>query len=233
MLSPESTSFEIGESGSETAVLGIGSFEQHSHHLPLETDFVIASRVSREVARRIGAVFLHPLPYSVSLEHMGFSGTVLLKPETLKRVIWDMAESVSIWGIKYFLLLNFHGGNFVLNPTAREWNMAGRRPFLLLLDFYSGIKDMAPNLHAGEVETSLMLYLKPEVVRLERARDFIPEFGREDLTHFGMKGLSPDGVWGYATRATREKGERWFNEGVNYLINRYVRVKEKFENFSQ
>ncbi len=232
MVSPKNTTFEIEKSGKDTAVLGVGSFEQHSYHLPVETDFVIASKVSYEVARRIDAMFLNPLPYSVSLEHVGFSGTILLRPDTLKRVVRDIAESVSLWGIKYLLLLNFHGGNFILNPTAREWNMEGKAPIILLLDFYLGIKGMAPNLHAGEVETSLMLYFNPEVVRLDRAVDFIPEFGREDLTHFGMKGLTPGGVWGYATRATREKGKRWFEEGTKYLVERYTNLRRKLESVS-
>ncbi len=229
MLSPRSTTSEVKTENPDTAVLGIGSFEQHSYHLPLETDFVIASRASYEVAKRINAMFLNPIPYSVSLEHIGFNGTVSLKPRTLNYVVWDIAESVAAWGVKYLVLLNFHGGNFILNPTVREWNMSGKSPVLLLLEFYSGIKDMGLNLHAGEVETSLMLYLMPEVVKLEAARDFIPELGREDLTHFGMKGLSPDGVWGYATRATRERGERWFGEGIDYLVGRYKTLRKSLE----
>ncbi len=228
-LSPQSTTDEVKKSKPEVAVIGIGSFEQHSKHLPLETDFIIARDVSLEVAKRIGAMILNPLPYSVSLEHIGFAGTVLLKPDTLKVVIRDIAWSVSAWGIRYLVILNFHGGNFILNPTIREWNMERRSPFIMHLEFYNGIKDMAPNLHAGEVETSLLLYLHPEVVKFNLAGDFIPELGREHLTHFGMKGLSSTGVWGYATRATRKKGEYWFGEGVEYLVNTYKILRKKLE----
>ncbi len=229
MVGSESTTYEIEEGNLASAILGIGSFEQHSHHLPVETDFIIAEKVSRKVAERIGAFYLNPLPYSVSLEHIGFAGTVLLKPETLKRVIWDIAESVARWGVKYLVLLNFHGGNFILNPTAREWNMTGGAPKIILLDFYNGIKDMAPNLHAGEVETSLLLFLRPESVRDKLLKDHVPDLPRSDLTHFGMKGISPEGVWGYASRASAEKGREWFYEGVSYLVERYNRIIEKFQ----
>ena len=185
--------------------------------------------MSRKVAEALKAFYLHALPYSSSLAHKGFSGTVLLKPETVKRIIWDIAESVSDWGVRYLAVINFHGGNFILNPAIREWNMAGRLPRIMHIDYYRGLSDTGANLHAGEMETSMMLYLAPERVRFERAKDYVPPFGREDLTHFGMLGTSPTGVWGYPERATREKGERWFEEGVRYCRIRIGEMMEKFD----
>jgi creatinine amidohydrolase len=229
MKGPQSTSSEVAQSQCDTAVLGVGSFEQHSHHLPLETDFFFARRISEEVARRLDAFCLNPLPYSSSLEHRGFAGTVLLKPDTVKRVIWDIAQSVSDWGIVYLAVLNCHGGNFILNPAIREWNMEGRLPHTMLIDFYVGLAETGNDLHAGSVETSLMLYLAPEMVREELARDFMPEDGREDLTHFGMRAISPEGVWGYPSEATREKGERWFREAVEYCVGKIRGLKRRFD----
>ena len=226
---PESTSGEIEAADCDTAILGIGSFEQHSSHLPMETDFFFAARVSREVAARLGAVLLHPLPYSTSLEHLGFPGTVTLKPETLRDVIWDIAESAGRWGIRYLVLLNAHGGNFVLIPAARQWNMDGKLPRLLLVDFFSGLSDLGDNLHAGEAETSMMLHLSPERVRAERPADFVPAWTRSDLTHFGMKGISPTGVWGCPSRASADKGERWFAEALEYCERRIRSLKAAFQ----
>ena len=224
-----STSSEVSKVSGDTAVLGAGSFEQHSHHLPLQTDFFFAEKISAEVAERLDAFYLNPLPYSSSVEHRGFAGTVFLKPQTVKSVIWDIAQSVSEWGIRYLAVLNCHGGNFVLNPAVREWNMESRLPHTMLIDFYTGLTETGVNLHAGCVETSLMLYLAPEQVREKSMRDFVPEQGREDLTHFGMKGLSPEGVWGYPSEATREKGERWFREAVDYCIARVKTLREGFD----
>jgi creatinine amidohydrolase len=224
-----STTAEIGGAGCDTAILGIGSFEQHSLHLPVETDFFFASQVSREVAERLEALLLHPLPYSTSLEHLDFAGTVTLKPETLRAVVWDIAESVNRWGIRYLVLLNAHGGNFCLIPTARQWNMDKKLPRLLLVDFFSGLSDVGDNLHAGEVETSMMLHLSPERVRSDKPEDFVPEWSRADLTHFGMRGISPSGVWGLPSRATAEKGAKWFAEAAEYSVQRIRSLKQAFE----
>jgi creatinine amidohydrolase len=228
MIGVYNTSPEIGEAERDTAILGIGSLEQHSSHLPVETDFFFASRVSREVAERLDAMLLNPLPYSTSLEHLGFAGTVTLKPETLRAVVWDIAESVQRWAIRYLVLLNAHGGNFCLIPSARQWNMDGKLPHLLLVDFFSGLSDMDDNLHAGEVETSMMLNLAPERVRENRPEDFVPEWSRADLTHFGMGGISPTGVWGRPSRATAEKGAKWFAEAVEYSVRRIQSLKKGF-----
>jgi creatinine amidohydrolase len=229
VIGAASTTVEIGESGADTAILGIGSLEQHSRHLPVETDFFFASRVSRAVAERLEAVLLNPLPYSTSLEHMDFAGTVTLKTETLRAVVWDIAESVLRWEIRHLVLLNAHGGNFCLIPTARQWNMDRKLPHLLLVDFFSGLSETGDNLHAGEVETSMMLHLAPERVRREIPPDFVPEWTRADLTHFGMKGISPTGVWGYPSRGTAEKGARWFAEAVDYSVRRIRSLIEQFE----
>jgi creatinine amidohydrolase len=229
VIGTDNTSPEIGGAARDTAILGIGSLEQHSLHLPVETDFFFASRVSREVAERLEAVLLNPLPYSTSLEHLDFAGTVTLKPETLRAVVWDIAESVLRWGIRYLVLLNAHGGNFCLIPTARQWNMDKKIPHLLLVEFFSGLSDTGDNLHAGEVETSMMLHLAPERVRTDKPEDFVPEWSRADLTHFGMRGISPTGVWGYPSRGTAEKGAKWFAEAVEYSVQRIRSLKQAFK----
>jgi len=229
MTGPGSTSPEIGGAARDASILGIGSLEQHSLHLPVETDFFFASRISREVAERLDAVLLNPLPYSTSLEHQDFAGTVTLKPETLKAVVWDIAESVGRWAIRHLVLLNAHGGNFCLIPAARQWNMDKKLPHLLLVDFFSGLSNVGDNLHAGEIETSMMLHLAPERVRADKPDDFVPEWSRADLTHFGMRGISPTGVWGRPSRATAAKGAEWFAEAVEYTTRRIRLLKERFE----
>ncbi|MQY77301.1 MAG: hypothetical protein GH155_06705 [Spirochaeta sp.] len=174
MIGPENTTVEAGESGGELAILGIGSFEQHSSHLPLETDFFFAREVSRAVAEKLNAVLLNPLPYSTSLEHRHFPGTVTLRPETLRRMIYEIAESAGSWSVKYLALINFHGGNFILNPAAREWNMDKKLPRLMVIDYYAAFPDVFPDLHAGDVETSLMLHLDPRSLGLSQ-QGFCPE----------------------------------------------------------
>lgn len=229
LIGPDSTTFEAQEAGREIAVLGVGAFEQHSHHLPLDTDLFFAGILSREVARACRAFYLPPLPYSVSDIHRGFTGTVPLRPETLMRIVRDIAESVGQWGVRYLAVLNFHGGNFILNPAIREWNLDGRTPRILHVEVFNGLSDVQPNLHACEVETSLMLHLAADRVRMDRRRDFVPQWRREDLTHFGMKRISPQGVWGYPSRATAEKGRRWYGELIRYCCDRIETLRGFFE----
>ena len=73
-LGPWSTTYEVTDSAPAIAVLGVGAFEQHSHHLALDTDHILAERLSTDVAASLGAMLLPPLPYSSSLEHLGFAG---------------------------------------------------------------------------------------------------------------------------------------------------------------
>jgi creatinine amidohydrolase len=228
-MDTDCTTVELAASPPQIALLGVGSCEQHSAHLPLCTDYFFAARIAAEAAARLDAFLLPALPYSTSLEHQGFAGTVSLRPETLKVLVWDIAAATARWGVRYLVLLNAHGGNFILNPAAREWNMDERAPRLLLVDFFAGLRDIAPNLHAGEVETSLMLHLAPEKVRLSERRDFVPRWGREDLTHLGMKRISPQGVWGNPSRATAAKGEAWLREAVQYTVDRVRALVEAFE----
>ena len=223
------TTYECAEGAGTTAVLGVGACEQHSHHLPLETDYLLSLHLGRAVAERLGAFLLNPLPYSTSLCHRGFAGTVTLRPDTLRRVVWEIAESVESWGVRYLLLVNCHGGNFVLDPTVREWNMDDRSPFLIMVDGFSGIADLPGDLHSGEGETSIMLYLEPEAVRMDRAVDFVPEHPREDLRHLGMRGISPEGVWGRATAADAVKGKAWFAAAVDRCVDRYEMVRTAFD----
>ena len=219
-MNTDNTTFEIAQAGPSVAVLGIGSIEQHSAHLPIDTDYVMAREGSRVIAERMGMMCLPALPYSVCLEHRGFAGVICLRPDTLRVVIWNVAESAAQWGVKRLVLVNFHGGNFILNPTAREWNMDGRSPRILPVEFFAGVSSPAGNLHACEMETSVMLHLDPGRVHMDRAQDFVPAYLREDLTALGMKRISPRGVWGNPTRATAEKGQAWWEEGITCTIER-------------
>ncbi|MCX7787435.1 MAG: creatininase family protein [Spirochaetes bacterium] len=224
------TTFALERNPPSLVVLGIGAMEQHSHHLPISTDFDIASALAQAVSEQLGAFSLPPLPFSESLVHRGFSGTVYLRSSTLRSVIEDIAESLREWKVQYLSIINCHGGNYTLTPTIREWNLEGKLPHLLHIEPYMGLsEEMGQNLHACEIETSLMLYLKPESVRMEQAVDYVPSFPRSDLSHFSMKDLSPEGVWGYPTKSTAEKGKRFFGLLVEYCVERIRSLQKTFE----
>ena len=224
VLSWENTSFEIAEARVDLAILPIGAIEQHSHHLPIGTDWLGAQAVARAAAERLGAFLLPALPYSNSQEHQAFAGTIWLRPETLARVVVDIINSLARQGIRRVVIINAHGGNWILKPTVRELNLS--RDDVLVL--WAGAEVLTrgaaavPELHSGEGETSRMLHLHPELVKLDRAVDARPDVTSEYLDYVGVGGVSPDGPWGQPTKATAAYGRELFERSVENLVN-YVR----------
>jgi creatinine amidohydrolase len=229
---PDMTAFEIKDAAPKTAVIGVGAFEQHSRHLPVDTDYVIASELSRRVAEKTGAFLLHALAYSDSSVHRGFAGTVYLRPLTLRSVIHDIGESLADWGVENLAIVNCHGGNFILNPAVREWNLEGRLPHMMHIEIFNALADVAgPNLHACELETSIMLVLKPDLVRMDRAVDFVPSQKRSDLSHFGMRAVTPEGSWGFPSRGNAENGRIYLDRLAEFGAAEILRLREGFAGF--
>ena len=96
---------EVGNSGAEIAILPIGAIEQHGRHLPLGTDWLIADQAGKKLGERLNAYVLPALPYGNSQEHMGFPGTITLRPQTLALIIEDIVLSLQHHGIKKIVVL--------------------------------------------------------------------------------------------------------------------------------
>lgn len=205
VLTANNTSKEIAESGVDTAILPIGSIEQHGPHLPLGTDWIVVQEVAKRVADKLGACYLLPaLPYGTAQEHLGFSGTVTLRPSTLATVIRDIVLSLRLHDITKLIVISGHGGNWIVKPTLRELNL--EYPDLKVIHGRPmGI--MPADIHAGESETSSILYLDEKLVKKERIVDSAPDATQEYLDYVGMKGLSKHGNWGMSSQGSREKGE--------------------------
>jgi creatinine amidohydrolase len=213
-------------------VLPVGAFEQHSSHLPLATDDIQVDYFGQFVARELGAALLPTLNYGTSLEHTGFRGTISLRPETLMQVIRDIAGEVERQGFRTMILLNGHGGNFSLLPVVRDINRQDRRLKILLVSWYTSVLESGAqgksDIHAGEVETSVMLALRPDLVRPERPRlkPSVKGFQQPDLTTFGMGFIAPDGVYGDSSLASREKGEKLIRRVKQDLMKH---IRERLE----
>jgi creatinine amidohydrolase len=207
-----STSAQIREMHPEIAVFGIGATEQHSMHLPLGTDWLAVAEITRRVAEQLGAYLVPALPFSMSQCHGPAPGTVWLKPKTLAAVVTDVVNSLQAQGINRIILVNGHGGNFVLEAVIRELNLA--RPSLqlampsgeLVIGMEEPIFETANlEVHAGEAETSFHLAFNAEHVK-DKSVDFVPSVGREFLDYAYMNYISESGVWGCPTRGTAAKG---------------------------
>jgi creatinine amidohydrolase len=207
------TSPAIEAASPRIAVWGIGAIEQHSFHLPLGTDWLAVRAVAGRVAEELGAFLVPALPFSMSQCHGPMAGTVWLKPKTLAAVVRDVVGSLRAQGIHKILMINGHGGNFVLEATMRELNLThtGLQFIMPAGEMVIGLRQQIfesahLEVHAGESETSVHLALNPQWVKDTRV-DFVPPVGREFLDYAFISALSPAGVWGYANKGTAQKGE--------------------------
>ena len=228
-----STADEIENGNADIAILPIGSTEQHGPHLPIATDYLIASALSEKIAQSLGAFLLPALPISTCLEHRGKKGSVWIKPVTFMNVVADIAKCLKDQGFNKIVFLNCHGGNFALGPAVRELNASNPDIKVIILDFEKFLPQMLEkklleckdNLHACEYETSLILYLHSELVRKEKIEDSVPSVTREYLNYDSIFKYSSNGVWGRPSLATAEKGEKIFNYmvsgGADYIVRAF------------
>lgn len=169
---------EVKEVLKETnvAIIPVGSIEQHGLHLPLGTDYIQAVELAKRVAKEAGTLVAPVILCGHSQHHIGFPGTISLKPETLVQVIFEACECLARHGFNKIVILNTHGGNdvacsFVTQKVNRELDAS-----VVFFGSEFFMKYIPPNLietidlHAGVDETATMLVLKPEEVYLERAK---------------------------------------------------------------
>lgn len=197
------------------AVLPVGSFEQHGPALPLVTDVLIACLIASRIADEHHLFLLPPITISCSHEHADFAGTVSISARTLHAMVEDIRESLRNAGISKLVLVNGHGGNYVLSNVTREANVGG--PHVTLFparDDWDAARREAgiattssEDMHAGELETSLLLYAHPDVVREEQQP---PDHLANTRTHLlvtGMRAYTDSGIIGRPSLATATKGE--------------------------
>lgn len=216
--------------------LPIASVEQHGPHLPLYTDSLIVREVLNRTLAQLPDDFpfwMLPLQsYGRSNEHAGFSGTVTLTSETLVRVLKEIGDSVARSGFRRFVIVNGHGGNtevidFVIRDIREK---TGLMVFALHLYLRVAVPsdglteaEQVYGIHAGDVETSILLRCHPELVREDRVPASLPDHLQTMeappfmgpltfawLTH----DLTESGVLGDASLATQEKGERFLSEAA-------------------
>jgi creatinine amidohydrolase len=224
MLDALSSARALERARPSIAVLPIGSIEQHSHHLPLGTDWIAATALAHHVASALGAYLLPALPVSMGRCHKPMAGTVWVRPMTLADAVTDVVHSVLKSGIRNVVLINGHGGNFTLEVAVRELNAEPDGPVVLLppMSLRAGSQPIfetaGREVHAGESETSVFLAIAPDLVGDQRV-DHIPSVGREFLDYALIGQISPSGVWGKPSLALVEKGRRALDARVRSVVS--------------
>lgn len=199
----------------QVAVLPVGSFEQHGPYLPLSTDTLVACAIAREVAAAFPVHLLPPVTISCSHEHAAWPGTVSISSVTLHAVVRDIADSLRRSGVDTLVLVNGHGGNYVLGNVVQESTAAGGRMALFPAteDWESareraGIQtSLLTDMHAGEIEASILLHTHPELVRPGYETSDFEADDRRQLLTLGMSAYTKSGVIGRPSRASAGKGK--------------------------
>ncbi len=219
----------------DLALLPVGSIEQHGPHLPLDTDAFDAGYLASQVAALCSdpkPIVLPLIPYGVSYHHDDFSGTISISPGTLSRLVYDVGMSVARHGVKKLVIVNAHGGNVpALKFAAQNIN----RDAHIFTCVESGetsdtdvnrIIETPSDVHAGEIETSTTMAVRPDRVDVSRAQKFVPRFSsryldfssKRSVEWFGKTAkISRSGVLGDPTRASRFKGEQIWEMMIKHL----------------
>jgi len=223
----ENTTREVEAAKPEIALLPLATMEQQGDHLPVGTTTLVLDAISRRVGETLpGSVYLLPtMPLGTSGLHMSAPGTIALGWETLAGVLRDLVGSLLAQGIRQVAVLvglgNVSSGtawpvdNFIAKTAVRQLNydypelqVIWAQPFGVAgKELRSIFQTADEEVHAGEVVTSVMLHLFPELVK-GRGEDHVPAVGEAYLNYASFSALCPGGVWGHPSLASAEKGAR-------------------------
>lgn len=235
-------------------LIPVGSVEQHSKHLPLLTDSYPPLEISKRAAEKTGVLYTPILWYGYTPHHLGWvgkgTGTITLRPSTVMDVYYDIARSLIHHGYNKLIFVTGHASNLkVIDPVLRKIRydtgafVCVYRPWVerylgFLKDVLEGPPEETPGWHSGESETSVMLYLRPDLVRMERAaaekahkpfwlpesfmkKDGAPDISFQGYEYFIMalehREFADTGVIGNPLRGTAEKGQKMVERFAEHL----------------
>jgi creatinine amidohydrolase len=229
----------------------VGAIEQHGPHLPLIVDSAIGVAVLGKALEKLNpdipAYALPPLYYGKSNEHWHFPGTISLSAQTLLAILHEIADSIYQAGFRKWVLMNSHGGQpQVMEIAARDIHL--KYEDLMVFPLFTWrvpnitnelltLKEQQLGIHAGDAETSLMLSILPEQVKMDAAVAEYPDLPMDTLLSMEgnlpfawvTKDLSRSGVFGDPTVATKEKGDRILQS----LSDGWVQVIQDIHAFRQ
>ena len=220
----------------DVALLPVGAIEQHGPHLPLDVDSYDAEYLAKKVAEACSdpkPFVLPPIPYGVSYHHDDFIGTISISNNTLAQLVYEIGMNLAKQGIKKLVIINGHGDN---SPTLNYAAQLINRDAKIFVAVDTGetsdvdLEDLSetPNdVHAGEIETSTTLAIRPDVVQMDKARKTILSFSSRYLNFSSLrnvpwyaqtKRISNTGIMGDPTKANPDKGKKMWEIMIAHLV---------------
>lgn len=228
--------FEEGLKITKTVLLPFGSVEEHGYHLPLSTDTIQAYEVGKAVSKIKPIFIAPPIHYGCCRSTSCHPGTISISTTTLQNLMIDIVRSLHSHGLTNFIILTGHAGGThkmalidageKLIEEKHNIKLAVLTEYDLAYNEGKEIIETNGDAHAGEIETSRIMHLYPDLVKGTGEREF-PEFPPGIIVRNKRK-FWANGVWGDPTKATPEKGRR-INELVIRKLSEFI---DTFENFS-
>ena len=218
---------------SKTLIVPYGTVEEHGRHLPLSTDTLIIVEILKLLQKKRKVLIAPPIHYGVCTSTSQHPGTIEITPETLRRITLDIVRSAYRKGIRNFILISGHGGGLhmsaikevaeVLVNELKRVKIAVLTPYDSLWKELSELADTENDSHAGEMETSMVLALRPELVK-GRSKEEYPKFPKPLVVKDKLK-YWPGGVWGNPKKASVEKGDK----AVKLILKKLVDVVDSID----
>ena len=227
----------LNSSKIDTVIIPLGSIEQHGAHLPFSTDTIIVEYISKIVAQKKNAFLLPSLYYGVSFEHEPFFN-VSISYNILINFLSDICISLFKQGINHIFVINGHHGNigllqYVGQHISTKYSINGK--FFYYINYWQTLDRNFD--HAGEVETSLMLVIGPDLVRMdliEKGLELVDD--KNNLLHKiginmsinnpgGFIKFTKNGIWGNPINASYENGKKMLSTIIEKII---LLISEKY-----
>ena len=230
---------QFRESNYDKAVIAVGSTEYHGDHLPFGTDTIVSEHLARQIVSKVnGMVMLPTIPLGMSAHYSSFPISLTLQTETLMRILNEVFNSLNRHGLKRLLIINGHDGNIpaiqastneyrALHPEFKIavleswWITAGQLLPKGTFEVWNGLG------HGGEGETSMMLFIDPKLVDMEKAKGVVPILPEHVEYKWTFDELTPFGATGDPSKANVEKGKLMNEALVNLLVKFVEDMDEK------
>ena len=228
------TDFKKGLKRTKTIIIPFGTIEEHGSHLPLSTDTIQVYEVVKKVAEKMLVFVAPPLHYGVLTSTRNHAGSIGISANSLRVITRDIIKSGYAKGLRNFILISGHAGNIhmsALREVGEEMIDEFGDIKIAIISEYDMIRQESNKFvetkddgHAGEIETSRILYLAPHLVK-GRAKEEYPKLPKPFLARDKVK-YWKGGVWGNPAKANKRKGEKLFLFSVDRVVEIVKRIEK-------